>query len=385
MSQEDAGDDGTVEHSDNDSVIIDDSLASRISDAYDDFLDDEGLSDDAGDEDLNDDGDHTDEVEKPSRRTQKSSDRSTTKQRDESETFSQMKLNVSRQARQLSEANRTIKDLQSKIETFNKTSSNSEPADVIELVRSWAAKSLGISDMNDPRIMQALAEAATDLTIEGYEDARNDPALKDRAERIKRERELRDHKRSVDKQFEEIRAEKARMQSERQQAEMVNIVADYVESISDDFPFMTAAGEAGDIDPTQLLFQAAIEAVRSGQAPDPRDESELQDLIFNLANNVEQHYKNVAEALSSRTKNSQTVRKSSSDLSKNVRKANDRSERGKTSTRENVRDRSEAKRDVRRSVNTGGGGKGRPAPAVISDDERDDLSSRITRFRKYGR
>ena len=379
MSDEASGDEGTT-------VDLGDSLAERFGQAYDDAedaefgdqTDDEGSQDDDGEADQVDDGAPKERNRGRSKGPAGASDAS-----GDDQTFSQMRLNLSKQTRQVAEQARTIKELQSKVESLSRQGQVQDHEDVVDMVRGWAARRLGTTDVNDPRILEVLQDAAQDLTIEGY-NVKDDPVFKDRAESRRKAREERSYKESIDRQFQELRNERQQIAVERQKAEVSQSISQFVESVADEFPFMMAAHDSGDIDHTELLMAAAHEAVASGQYPDPRTYEELHDLVHMLAKNVDAHYRKIDEAFSAR-RSSKNGGKVGSKLSRGVNGDEARSqERGKASTRVDAKGSTKKNVDGRRPV-SGGGGKGRPAPAQVHDDGPDDLSARVERFRKYGR
>jgi hypothetical protein len=305
---------------------------------------------------------------------------------DEDESYSRLRLNASRQARQLTEASGRVKALEAEVARLSEAArvQGQEPDDVVELVQATLMRRLGVKDASDPKLIAAIQELATDLTLEGFRDAADrDESLRARREQRQRERaEARRHA-EYQRQIDELRMERLQAQRAQEEARGQAMVAQFVGETAADYPYMNAAA-GDDFDPAAFIFQAAEEGIASGKLPQPRSVEDVREVLHRVAGNLEAHYRGLAERISART----AGKRDSRLLSGKTRDGETDGRRTSESHRAPAaRDRGRDGRSTRDVAPTrGGGGRGTPGPsAPVDPDEPDDLAARFRRMQRAAR
>jgi hypothetical protein len=176
--------------------------------------------------------------------------------------------------------------------------------DPVELLRDWATRRLGLTtaQSSDPRVMELLREATTDLTAEAFEASEGVDGLRQRREERRRRVEEAGRFRSYEQRIGQMEAARQRAEDEARVAGYKAHAAQVVAAQSTKTPFLGAAVEAGDVpDLAQAVMATAVEMVRTGQAPDPTDQTQLSRLYGLIIANMEEHYRGLGERLSART------------------------------------------------------------------------------------
>lgn len=364
----------------------DDSLASRMEEMNAAALEDEDVITDDGQEDEGsseiDDG--LSDGETRGRKSKHLSDKDGDSNGNES--FSRLRLNLSRQSRQLTESEGRVRALEAEVQRLSglNRSQQARQSDVIELVRDWAISQLGEGvQANDPRVLKAMQDALEDLTIEAHPDAADlVPEYKQR--RSERQRLAQERARHLDyqRQLDELKAERLRLSQQEINAAGLGMVSDFVQSNADRLPFLSAANEAGEIDAVRYLWQTAEDGIAQGHFPMPKTAQDCMDILSVLSDKVERHYRSVAEKLSAPLiKGGKMQRQEQTRRTDVTRKEM----RGAPPARD--RGRITNGRDGKSVVNRGGGGRGTPDPIDSNAgdgylDDADDLASRFKRVRR---
>ena len=268
--------------------------------------------------------------------------------------------------------------------------------DPVELLRGWAVRRLGLTQAqaNDPRVLAALQEAAVDLTAEAYEQSDADPSLRERRAARQRRREEAARFGSYEQRIAAMEAERARAEEAAVVAEVRSDAVQYLSANSARTPHLSAAVEAGDIDPVALLMESAAAMIESGEAPQPRNRAEVGRLYGLVLANAERHYAGLAQRLAAKAApgapggkpapaagkrrpgidvrdGGRSAKVSSGDARDPRSRAGGASGNGKASGARSTR---------------GGGGRGSAAPEPIEEPgERLDLEARIRRAERDAR
>ena len=380
------------------------SLTEMVNDAYDmgdlpimddDSYEDDGSSETPGprsayarpsrrsDEHSDEEGDGEGEPEVTERGRGKARERVERPEVDES--YSRLRLNHSRATRQLTEAQAQVRALEAEVKRLADSGRSQRQThdDVVDLVRDFVSSRLGRDvSASDPRVIEALRQAATDLTVEAFPDAsESDPELRQRRDQRLRDRQEREWRSKQEQALQELRNERLMDQQQRVQAQVLDQVSSFVEDTAEEFPFMAAASEAGEIDAPRFLIDAMLRGVAEGTFADPNTVEEMHDLLHHLSKRANDYYRGVAEKLSTRL-GSGKMRTGREE------RVTQPSRRGPAENRASA-----AVRDERRVVNKpgrpaptrGGGGRGAPSQAVEEYDNsgyRDEADDSLAAFIK---
>jgi hypothetical protein len=257
--------------------------------------------------------------------------------------------------------------------------------DPVDLLRGWAIRRLGLTEAQagDPRVLQALQQATVDLTAEAFEASDADPALRERRIARQRQREEAGRFRSYEQRIAAMEEERAAAQEQAVVAEVRADATAYLSANAARTPNLSAAAEAGDVDPIALMMESAAEMIRSGQAPEPRSKADVGRLYALVLSNAERHYAALADRLSAR-------RAGNVAPAIPVRNGGPRGDAGQQRQGDpRSRARGDAAGDGRRAqgaptkATRGGGGRGSAGPDAREDDdgsgERPDLWTRVRR------
>lgn len=367
-------------------VPSDDDLASRANALFDRAREEE--ADDGESEPVDGPPDDLQEEASPSERRDRSSAYRKDPKRDESPSdedgsYSRLRLNASRQARQLTEAQGRVKALESEVARLSESAraAGQEPEDVVELVQSTLMRRLGVRDAADPRLLQAIQELATDLTIEGFREAAEaDESLRARRDQRTRERQERARQAEHQRQIDELKRERLQDKLDRETAAGQAMTARFVADTAAEYPYMNAAA-GDDFDPAPFIFQAAERGIADGKLPQPRTPDEVLEVLHRVAGNLEAHYRGLAERISARTGGKPGTRLISDGTKKRDGETDGRraSESRRSPAAGNRGRDGRGTRDV--APTRGGGGRGVPGPsAPVDPDEPDDLAARANRL-----
>lgn len=301
---------------------------------------------------------------------------------DEDESFSRMRLNLGRQAKQLTEYQTKVRALEQEVKRLSdeaRSRGDSEPGDLVDHLQATVMRRLGVKDPRDPRVLRQLEDLATDLTAEFFEGSDAVESMRERREQRRQERAERERHEGYQRQLDEMKAERLRESQQRQAQEVVGMTRQFLTANSARTPFLTAAAEAGalgDVDLAQYVFEAAQEGMRTGQWTDPQTTDELAAIYGRICGNLEAHFRAVAGKLGP------LAGKAGGDLvkGKDSGRGNDRA-RGIPQTRRGGSAKGRDTRTGRFHSTSGGGGRGSAPPETqqSDDDTPDDLGARFER------
>lgn len=298
-----------------------------------------------------------------------------------------MVRNMGIKERELSTARGQVQALETEVRRLSEAGRlrNEDPDDVVEHVRSILARRLGAERTDDPRVLSALRELSTDLTVEAFADPK-DPSLESRRQERNRMRQERERHTSYQRQIDELRQERLEVQREGIRAQISQGIGAHLDSEAESLPYLTAAGEAGDIDPVSGVFDILSAGVRSGRIPDPRDATELREAIDLITANLEDHYRGLAERLTRRSNVAPAAANPKSAILRGKQMVTTRDRRETNDRAPAARDRGQDGRTAGRAPvpSRGGGGRGAAHPDLppqtqADDDEDDSLGARIDR------
>lgn len=282
------------------------------------------------------------------------------------ESYSRMVRNAAKQARSATAANQRIRELETRLSQAERT--RQEPADVMDLIRGRLARDMGVQ-ANDPRVREALFELSRDITLEHLGQAVDaDPELK----RLRSEREglkrTQAERRALEDRIARIEQEKVEMQRLAERNGALGGVTQLLAREAESLPFLMAQT---DVDPAGEIVDLILEAISTGQLANPTDDLAATRLVRRMARNLDSHYRQLAETLSSKL-GRRADESADSD-------PDDEKPRQRLGSQDDARKgkRQGAPARQRGTTGAGGGGRGLPTPRQngAEPDEDEDMTS----------
>lgn len=266
-------------------------------------------------------------------------------------TNSQLINNVARLERENSGLKSRIKDAERERDEVRSRTPDLRSVERIDAVRQVMAHRLGL-DPKDPRIKGEMEELISDLMFEYTDEAllkgeelRQYQAAKAERQRTKADR---DWRRDLESKVERAEREKRQLQVTQQHQAAMTQVGGILKRDEAKYPFLMDLPESeGNV--TQMVAEAAIEAIRSGEFHITTSADE-EALVAKIAGNLDRHYRGLAARLAPRLAPPQGAPRG-----KEVQRVAPKSAAGRPKT----------------ATGTGGGGRGRPQWEATDEDTDD--------------